>query len=194
MKESSRESPEDAADVLHLSFASFWWRVVATHVITYFVVGLFALFVFDYAHLYADTELRHLMRPTTSVWVALGPALQCVRGTLFALVLWPLRRSFVARPRGALVLYGLFVGLAILGPAGPTPGSLEGALFTTLPPTIHLIGLPEVFAQTAAFSFLLVQWCRRPARWKNVAAVVGVVLVTLASVLGAVAALDGQHP
>ena len=167
-----------------LSFRTFLWRVTAVHVLTYFVAGLIAFTVFDYSTLYATSELRHLMRPTTSAWVAAGPALQVVRGVLMCLVLWPFRERLLGGERGGLALYGLMVGLAVLGTAGPSPGSLEGLFFTTLPVSIHLVGLPEVLVQTAAFSAGLVLWCRRPARWINVVAGVGLALVVVMSGLG----------
>jgi hypothetical protein len=168
------------------SFRSFIWRVVASHVITYFVVGLIAFELFDYRTLYAETELRHLMRSTDSGWVAAGPALQLIRGTLFGLVLWPFVDRIVAE-RGALHLYGLVLGLAVLGTAGPSPGSLEGVFFTTLPLEIHLVGLPEVVVQTGVFSALLVAWCRKPARWMDIVAIVSIALVVLMSVAGVLA-------
>jgi len=171
-------------------FPTFWWRVVSTHVVTYFAVGVLALQLLDYRHLYSATELRHLMRPTTSPWVAAGGALQLVRGTVFALILWPLAETLVRR--SWLIVFGLFVGLAILGTAGPAPGSLEGAVFTTLPPRLHLVGLPEVVVQTAAFSYCLVAWSRRPARWKTIAAATGVVLVVTMSLLGTLHALEAK--
>jgi hypothetical protein len=177
-----------------LTFRTFWWRVVAAHMVTYVVAGLVASTVFDYGTLYAQTELRHLMRPTTTAWVAAGPALQVIRGTLFALVLWPIADRLVASARGAWILYGLMLGLAVLGTAGPTPGSLEGLFFTTLPVSIHAIALPEVIVQTGAFSFLLVLWCRRPARWMNVVAVVSIVLTVIMSALGVAAAVGVITP
>jgi hypothetical protein len=169
------------------SFRSFLWRVVASHVISYFIVGLIAFTVLDYRTLYAETELRHLMRSTDSAWVAAGPALQVIRGVIFGLVLWPFADRIVTTG-GAVRLYGLMLGLAVLGTAGPSPGSLEGLFFTTLPLEIHLIGLPEVIVQTGIFSALLFAWCRKPARWMDVAASVGIVLVLLMSVAGALAA------
>jgi hypothetical protein len=169
------------------SFRSFLWRVVASHVISYFIVGLIAFTVLDYRTLYAETELRHLMRSTDSAWVAAGPALQVIRGIIFGLVLWPFADRIVTTG-GGVRLYGLMLGLAVLGTAGPSPGSLEGLFFTTLPLEIHLIGLPEVIVQTGIFSALLFAWCRKPARWMDVAASVGIVLVLLMSVAGALAA------
>lgn len=176
-----------------VQFPAFLWRVIASHMITYALVGFAAFTVFDYRTLYAETELRHLMRPTTSAWVAAGPALQVLRGVLFAAVLWPLRERLLVARGGAWVLFGLMLGLAILGTAGPAPGSLEGVWFTTLPITIQLLGLPEVLVQTAAFSFTLVAWCHHPRRGFDIAAAIGVALVVAMAGLGVLAAL-GQLP
>jgi hypothetical protein len=167
-------------------FGTFLWRVCATHVLTYFVSGLLAYTLLDYTRLFSETELRHLMRPTSSPWVAAGPSLQVVRGTLLALVLWPFAELLVARTW--LVLWALLVGLSVLGTSGPTPGSLEGVLFTTLPPHVHLLALPEVVLQTGAFSFLLLHWCHRPARWKDRVAGAALGIVALMSLLGVLAA------
>jgi hypothetical protein len=175
-------------DMKALSFPVFVWRVTATHMLTYFVAGLAALTLFDYASLYATTDLRLLMRPTDSPWVAAGPALQVIRGTMFGVVLWPLAERITSGWRGGLELFGLVVGLAVFGAAGPAPGSLEGFLFTTVPPEVQLLGLPEVVVQTAAFSLLLSWWCRKPARWLDVAAGIGIALVLVVSVLGVLAA------
>jgi hypothetical protein len=176
------------------SIGTFVWRIVACHVLTYFVFGLIASTLFDYRTLYAETELRHLMRSTDTAWVAAGPALQFLRGTVFAIVLWPLAGRLVDGARGGLLLYGLMLGLAVVGTAGPAPGSLEGVLYTTLPLRIHLIGLPEVVLQTGAFSFLFVAWQRKPARWMNVVAIVGCVLIALTSTAGVLAALGMIAP
>lgn len=172
-----------------LTFGTFVWRVVASHVITYFVFGLIASTLFDYRTLYAQTDLRHIMRGTDTAWVAAGPSLQFIRAAVFAIVLWPIADRIFESMRGVLILYGLMVGLAVLGTAGPSPGSLEGVIYTTLPLNIHLIGLPEVIVQTGAFSFLLVIWHRKPARWMNVVAILGIVLIVLMSTAGVLAAL-----
>jgi len=171
------------------SFRAFAWRVICMHVVTYFLLGMVAYLVLDYRQAFENTELRYLMRPTTSAWVAAGPSLQPIRGLLFALVLYPFAFLFIRRKDGMLRLWSLFLGLAILGTAGPSPGSFEGMLFTRLPLRLHLFGLPEVVLQTLLFSFGLVSWCRKPARWKNVAGGIGVALVLLMSVAGVLATL-----
>ena len=177
-----------------LTLPAFVWRVLASHMLTYFLAGLAAFTVFDYASLYSTTELKLLMRSTDSPWVAAGPGLQVIRGTLFGLVLWPLAPRIAAGWRGALELFAIVAGLAVLGAAGPAPGSLEGFFFTTLPGKVQLLGLPEVVVQTFAFSFLVSWWCQRPARWLNVVAAVGVAAVLLLSTLGVLAATGVLKP
>jgi hypothetical protein len=60
-------------------FLHFAGRVVACHVVTYLVCGLVASNLLDYASRWQD-PLFAFMRPLDSPWVALGPALQVVRG------------------------------------------------------------------------------------------------------------------
>jgi len=178
----------DYTTVIRPVFKTFAWRVISLHTLTYLLVGLAAYLIMDYRQAYEATDLRYLMRPTTSPWVAAGPALQPIRGLLFALIFYPFASEFVRRSNGVLLLWSLFLGLAILGTAGPSPGSFEGILYTKLPLRLHLFGLPEVVLQTFLFSAGLVTWCRKPARWKNIVAGIGVGLVFLMSIAGILAA------
>lgn len=179
-----------ASDALRIpSFPVFAWRVVALHILTYFAAGIAAYFLLDYQQAFQTKELRDFMMPLDSPWIAAGPALQVFRGFLFAAILYPLASEFVTRKRGGLLLWSLFVGLAILGTCGPSPSSLEGFLFTRLTLVQHLKGLPEVVVQTFLFSVGLVAWCKRPSRRKNILAGIGVTLVVLMSLAGVVDAL-----
>ena len=67
-------------------------KATVTHTITYFVFGLLALFVFDYDRLYAETELAHLMRPTTDPVVMAGLLFQPIRASCWRAALRPARR------------------------------------------------------------------------------------------------------
>jgi hypothetical protein len=167
-------------------FLTFLARVTACHLATYFVAGVLAYTLLDYRGLFASEALACYMRPVDSPWIAAGPALQVVRGLIFALALYPFRRVFLDAPRGWLPLWGLLVGLAVLSTAGPCPGSVEGMIYTRVPPLAQLRGLPEIVGQTLAFSMLLVGWYRHPHRaWGLVLGTLAVlvVLMSLAGVL-----------
>jgi hypothetical protein len=141
-------------------------KATITHTITYFVLGLLALFVFDYTRLYAETELVYLMRPTTDPMVMAGPLLQPIRGVLFGVLFYVLRDAFFGRKWGWLRLWMVLVGIGILGTPGPAPGSLEGMIYTKIPLWVQLRGSPEVLLQTLAFSWLLCHWVDHPEkRW-----------------------------
>lgn len=171
------------------SLKNFLWQVTALHMITYFIAGIIAYTMFNYGELYTTTELSALMRPTNSPWVALGPGLQFIRGIIFALVLWPFRNVFLNKEYGWVKLMGLLVGIGIISTYGPSPGSIEGIIYTKLPISLHAIGFPEVFLQAAVFSYLLVKWYHYPARWKNIVALVLIAIMMFFSLMGALAAM-----
>lgn len=150
------------------SWWQFFWRITACHMVTYFIVGILALTYLDYKTFFGKEILAVLMRPLESPWVVAGPALQVVRGLVFALTLWPVRASFLEAKKGWLKLWSLFIGLAILGTAGPSPGSLEGVVYTQLPLAYHLWGLPEVVIQTLLFSLAVVYWYKKPSKVWNI--------------------------
>ena len=148
----------------HESFGRFASRVTSCHLVTYFIAGVLAYTVLDYGTLFQTSAFSCLMRPTTSRWVAAGPALQVIRGLIFAVALYPFRNVFLGGGRGWLRLWGLLVGLAIFSTAGAAPGSVEGIIYTKIPLGSQLIGLPEVLLQTLAFSLLVTAWSRNPHR------------------------------
>ncbi len=157
-------------------FGRFFARVTACHVVTYTAAGILAYTLFHYAAAFESGDLATFMRPTSSKWVSLGPSFQVIRGLIFALALYPFRRVFLEERRGWLRLWGLLLGLGILSTYGPAPGSLEGLVYTKLPPLGQLLGLREVVAQSLAFSVLLFAWYRLPSRaW-------GIVLYALTAV------------
>jgi hypothetical protein len=141
-------------------------KSMVAHTVTYFVFGLLAYFVLDYPRLLAKTELRSLMRPATDRVVMAGLLFQPIRGLFFGALLCMLRETFFARRRGWLRLWMVLVVVGIIGPMGPVPGPLEGMIFTTIPLSVQLKGLPEVVLQTLAFSWILCYWVDHPEkRW-----------------------------
>jgi hypothetical protein len=74
--------------------------------VTYFVAGLLAYTLLDYATTFQSEYMACWMRPTTSRWVAAGPGLRWIRGLIFALALYPFRHVFLEGERGWLKLWG----------------------------------------------------------------------------------------
>src|SRR5687768_15407616 len=108
---------EDQVKLLNLTL-----KTIVAHTITYFVVGLVALNIFDYATQFAEADVRTFMRQTNDPIVALGPALQPVRGILFALAFYPLREILFKRKNGWLMIWWLLISLGILSTFGPASG------------------------------------------------------------------------
>ena len=174
-------------DTADASFGRFFVRVTACHMTTYFVAGVLAFTLMNYETSFQSENLACYMLPTSSPWVAAGPALQVIRGLIFALALYPFRQVFLTGQRGGLKLFGLLLGLAILSTSGPAPGSIEGMIYTRLPVLGQILGLWETVLQTLAFSLLLVAWCRKPTRAWAVAMGVLTGLVVLMSLAGILA-------
>jgi hypothetical protein len=160
-------------------FGTFAWRITAAHMLTYFVAGILAFYIFDYEESFQTGDLAVLMKPTDSPWVMAGSALNIFRGMLFALVLWPFKSVFLETKTGWLKLWLLFLGLAILGTTGPAPGSLEGLIYTNFPPLDQILGLHETVFQTFLFSLLVYYWYRYPKKIWNILSIIFVVLLLL---------------
>lgn len=173
-----------------LPLRTFVWRVVAVHMIAYFIAGLAALASMDYERQFSSGLMDQLMRPLDSPLIALGPILQVVNGLALAVMLAPFRQVFLGRGwRGATSLFVLLVGFSLFAPQTPGPGNLEGLLYTRIPLAIHALGLPEVFLHATLFTAALVGWCAQERRWMQRVAIPLIVLIVLASGLGVLDAL-----
>jgi len=143
-------------------------KTLVTHTVTYFILGWLASTIFDYARLYAETSLNLFMRQTNDPWVMAGPVFQPGRGVLFGIVFYLLREEFFLKKDGWLRMWIVLLVVGILGTFGPTPGSLEGMIYTVLPLWVHLRGLPEVLLQSLALSGILFYWVHHPEKkWLN---------------------------
>jgi hypothetical protein len=188
-----RHATDDGSKVLP-SFQALVVKTIVTHTVTYFVFGVLALFVLDYARLFAETDLRFLMRPISDPMVIAGPLLQPIRGLLFGAMLFMLRETFFATRGGWLRLWLVLVVFGILGAPGPAPGSLEGMIYTKLPLWVHLKGLPEIVLQTLVFSRLLCYWVDHPEkRWLSWCLGVVLAVECVLTVLGLLAGRAGVH-
>ena len=173
---------EDRVTLLGLTLKS-----IASHTLTYFLVGLIASVVFNYAADFARPELRTYMRQIGDPIIALGPALQPIRGIVFALAFYPLREILFRRKNGWLITWWLLVALGILSTFGPASGSVEGAIYTTLPIREQFFsgGMLEILTQSFLFSTLLYYWVNHPEkRWLNWLLGILFALVVLMSLMG----------
>lgn len=160
-------------------------KTIVTHTLTYFLMGLLAFVVLDYAGFYSGTDLKHLMRQTSDPMVMAGPLFQPIRGALFGIVFYLLRETFFKKKDGWLTLWFVLVAVGIIGTFGPAPGSFEGMIYTILPLWVHLKGLPEVILQTLFLSMVLFYWINnREKRWLNWVMGVPFVLGLLMPALG----------
>jgi hypothetical protein len=160
-------------------------KTIVTHTVTYFIMGLLASAILNYARLFADTSLSLMMRPTNDPWVMAGPLFQPIRGALFGVVFYLLREPFFGKKRGWLVMWIVLVVVGIIGTFGPSPGSLEGMLYTVLPLWVHLRGLPEVLLQSLLLSLILFYWVNHPQKkWLNWVMGVAFVILMAFPILG----------
>ena len=166
-------------------------KSIVSHTLTYFLVGLVASIVFNYSADFARPELRSYMRQIGDPMIALGPALQPIRGLLFALAFYPLRELLFRKKNGWLITWWLLVALGIFSTFGPASGSVEGAIYTTLPFVDQFLsgGMLEILTQSLLFSMLLYYWVNHPEkRWLNWLLGILFALVILMSALGYLAA------
>lgn len=172
------------------TFTIITLKAAVVHTVTYFLVGLLAFTFFDYSAKYSDPIVANFMRQTDDPLVAVGPALQVIRGFLFGIVFYALRETIFPNKRGWLTLWLILVVVGILSPFGPSPSSIEGMLYTVMPLWFHLLGLPEVVVQSGLLAFITHYWVNHPEKkWLTWMMGIVFVLVVVMSLLGLLSAL-----
>ena len=155
-------------DTKRLTLSSLTVKTVVVHTVTYFAAGILAYTLGGYDKTFSQPPLSYFMRATSDKWVMAGPLFQPVRGVIFALAFYPLRSVLFAQKRGWLILWWLLLALGVLSTFGPAPGSVEGMIYTIIPPLTQMRGLWEVLLQSFLLSFLLFYWVNHPEkRWLN---------------------------
>lgn len=167
------------------SFGVLTLKTVVVHTVTYFVCGIAAFTLLDYERRFREPEVRSYMRPTSDRLVMAGPLLQPIRGVLFAVAFYPLRGALFGRRYGWLALWLLLVMVGIFSTFGPSPGSIEGLIYTVFPVRLQLLGLLEALSQSFLLSVLLCYWVNQSAkRWFGVSLWVMFCLILAMSGLG----------
>ena len=171
------------------TFLGLTIKTIVVHTVTYFIMGLLALTFLDYRAEFAEPVTREYMRQVTEPIVALGPALQFIRGILFAVAFYPLREILFGRKNGWLITWLLLVSLGILSTFGAAPGSVEGLLYTKMSISLQISGWLEVMTQAFLLSAVLYYWVNHPEK-KWLAWILGIIyaLVIIFSILGYVLA------
>ncbi len=165
-------------------FPVLLWRITAAHVISYFIMGIFALFFLNYKESFSEGILSCFMRPVEDPLVALGPFLQIIRGIIIASVLWLVKDQIFDRSNGWWRLSVLLIGLSILSPYAAAPGSVEGLIYTQIPVALQLMGYTEIVSQVILFSVMLFYWQKYPKSIWNILSVILVVLISTMSLMG----------
>lgn len=172
-----------------ITFGGLAIKTIVVHTVTYFIMGLLALTLLDYRTAFETPITREYMRPVSDAIVALGPALQFIRGIFFAIAFYPLREILFGRKNGWLITWLVLVMLGILSTFAAAPGSVEGLLYTKMPVTLQISGWAEIMTQALLLSVILYYWVNHSEeKWINW--VLGIVygLVWVFGVLGFVMA------
>jgi hypothetical protein len=168
-----------------LSLSRLTVKTIIVHTITYFVAGILAYTLGGYEKTFSEPPLSYLMRPTSDPLVMAGPLFQPIRGVIFASALYPLRSVLFVERRGWLILWWLLLALGVLSTFGPGPGSVEGMIYTTIPPLKQILGLWEVILQSLLFSVILFYWVNHPEkRWLSWTLCIAFSTVIILPVLG----------
>lgn len=167
---------------------TFWTitlRTIVVHTITYAIAGMLASTLFDYSAKFATPPLSCLMRPFDDPLIMAGVLFQPLRGLLFGIVFYLLRERLFQKPNGWLIAWIMLVLVGIFSTFGPVSGSVEGFIYTTIPPFTQLVGLIEVLTQSLLLAALTVYWVRHSqVRWLNWGAAILFVVFMLFPILG----------
>jgi len=175
----------DSLTATELSLSRLTLKTVVVHTITYFIAGLLAYTLGRYEKAFSQPPLSYIMRPTSDPLVMAGPLFQPIRGVIFALALYPLRSVLFAKRGGWLILWWLLLALGVLSTFGPSPGSVEGLIYTKIPPLAQILGLWEVLLQSLLFSVILFYWVNhRDKRWLDWTLGIAFTIVMILPLLG----------
>jgi hypothetical protein len=148
---------------------TLWGIVVKTtvvHTLTYFVMGLIALTLFNYTARFADPAVSSLMRQTDDPLVQAGVLFQPIRGVLFGLVFYLLRDVFFRQKNGWLIMWITLVVIGIISTFGTAPGSIESLIYTKASFIGLWVGEIEVLSQSFLLSVLTYYWVtHNEKRW-----------------------------
>ena len=136
-------------------------KTAIVHTLTYFVVGVTAFTVFNYAATLAHPANN--MKPPDDPLVRAATLFQPIRGIIFGVILYLLRGVvFFGGWSGWLIVWIMFVGIGIIGTFAPTRSSIEGFIFLKSSEGTNWGGLVEILLQSLLLSFVTWYWVVHP--------------------------------
>jgi hypothetical protein len=148
------------------SFVMLAGKTIVCHTITYVICGILVAHFLNYGEIFARADSG--MRLITDPWVMAGPLFQPLRGLVFASVFYCFRETLFGKENGWMVMAWMLIAVGILSTFAAAPGSIEGMIYTTVPPRYQTRGWLEVVPQALLLSALLCYWVNRPGRkWLN---------------------------
>lgn len=134
-------------------------RYTLLHVLIYILIGIVFYQVSGYDEALATMEEFKLWRELENLAMPLVILFgQVVRGGVLALLLYPFYSIYMKKPHGWLLLFGLLFGLKVMFIAISIPSTMEEFLQSL---QASATGLPEIIAQTLAFSLVFFIWEKR---------------------------------
>ena len=145
------------------SYLKFTLIVMVTMVVTYFIAGLVARFVLGGEAYYppSPTAISYLRDPAGPGMALIVWPAQLLRGLLFALALFPLRKSFMEMGtwKGGLVFGGI---IFIVGYIAASGGMIEHFVwFNEYPVAFAAITFVEILIQVVLMGPWTVAWMKR---------------------------------
>jgi hypothetical protein len=174
------------------NLVKYFWQIIYSHTIAYFIAGIFALIVVDYKALFATEVMSSFLLPVNEPIVALGGTfLQIFRGIIIALIILPLRKVFFEEKHGFIKLGITIFGFSLLSTIGPTIGSFEGYIYTKIPVMYQILGYPEAIIYILLFIGLLS--ASKKYGHKKILTILTIVIMVLLSLMGVMGYIMAQN-
>ena len=141
-------------------------RSTVLHVVTYFVIGAASYWLVARRYWTGPEALPWLRDPEGDFVQRWFMPAQVVRGALYGVALFPLRKALLAMGAwGGPVIASL---LLLIGLIAGISGVIEDWVYsTTFHAGLFFTHLPEVVVQTLLYGYLLLAWERRRERAEN---------------------------
>jgi hypothetical protein len=165
------------------NLVKYFWQIIYSHTIAYFIAGIFALVVVNYRDLFATEIISSFMLSVDEPIVALGGTfLQIFRGIIIALIILPLRKVFFEERYGLTKLGITIFGVSLLSTIRPTMGSFEGYIYTKIPVMYQILGYPEAIIYILLFIGLL-KFSKKYGH-KKIITISSIIIMILLSLMG----------